>query len=251
MITAPPAMKPDLFFHAANLLMLAAYSVRDVLWLRLLAVAASCVALPYYFLQPHTLWTPVMWCGVFISMNLFRSWNILRERRPVKLNAEEEKVRQLAFRELPPRKVLEVLSIASWVSAEPGEKLLEAGRVPEAIPLIVEGRVLAMRNGRILGELGQGNLVGSALILTGRSAELDAVAVGPVRMVRWRIETLEKYLAANPETRAVMQGYLAHDLAETVEGLIARSAVRTPNNDGQIAAGTLREYHDFHAGEND
>jgi hypothetical protein len=42
--------------------------------------------------------------------------------------------------------------------------------------------VLAVRDGRTLGELGQGNLVGSALILTGRSAEVDAVAAGPVRM---------------------------------------------------------------------
>ena len=215
-------MKPDLFFHAANLLMLAAYSVRDVLWLRLLAVTASFVALPFYFLQPRALWAPVMWCAVFISINLFRSWNILRDRRPVQLNAEEEKVRRLVFRDLPARKVLQVLSLGSWISVKAGEKLLEAGRLPESIALLVEGRVLAMRRGDVLGELGQGDLVGSALILTGRAAEVDAIAASPVRAVRWHVETLEKYLEANPETRAVMQRYLATDLAETVEGLIAR-----------------------------
>jgi hypothetical protein len=32
---------PDYFIHAANIFLLVAYSVRDVLWLRLFAVAAS------------------------------------------------------------------------------------------------------------------------------------------------------------------------------------------------------------------
>ena len=44
--------RPDYFIHAANILLLIAYSVRDVLWLRLFAVAASLIAIPYYVLQP-------------------------------------------------------------------------------------------------------------------------------------------------------------------------------------------------------
>ena len=35
---------PDYFIHAANILLLIAYSVRDVLWLRLFAVAVSVIA---------------------------------------------------------------------------------------------------------------------------------------------------------------------------------------------------------------
>jgi len=38
------------------------------------------------------------------------------------------------------------------------------------------------------------------------------VAVEPVRAVRWEVETLERYIAANPETRIVMQRHLARDL---------------------------------------
>ena len=37
-------LSPDYFIHAANVLLLIAYSVRDVLWLRLFAVAASLIA---------------------------------------------------------------------------------------------------------------------------------------------------------------------------------------------------------------
>jgi len=73
------------------------------------------------------------------------------------------------------------------------------------------------RNGHILGELGEGEIVGSALLLSGVPAELDAVAVGPVRAMRWETATLERYLDANPETRNVMQRHLARDLAGKLE----------------------------------
>ena len=41
------SLHPDYFVHAANVLLLVAYSVRDILWLRLFAVAASLIAMPY------------------------------------------------------------------------------------------------------------------------------------------------------------------------------------------------------------
>jgi Popeye protein conserved region len=107
------------FIHAANILLLIAYSVRDVLWLRLFAVAASLIAIPYYVLQPTMLWAPLMWSVVFASINAFQSWLLLIQRRPVKLTAEEEDVRRLAFQGLPPRKVLQVLSIGSWIGSSP------------------------------------------------------------------------------------------------------------------------------------
>jgi hypothetical protein len=35
----------------------------------------------------------------------------------------------------------------------------------------------------------------------------------PVRALRWEVETLERYLVANPEVRIVLQRHLARDLA--------------------------------------
>ena len=216
------SFKPDWFFHAANVLFLAAYSVRDVLWLRLLAVAGSLIVLHYYFLQPHTLWTPIIWCAVFVAINLLRSWGLVLERRPVQLNADEEKVRRLVFEKLPRRKVLQVLNIGSWITADKGAKLIERGTIPETISLIVQGRVRATRDdGRVLGELIEGDLVGSALILTGVPANVDAVTIEPLRAVQWQVQTLDKYLAANPDTRAAMQRHLSRDLAEKVDQLSA------------------------------
>jgi CRP-like cAMP-binding protein len=218
-------LTPDYFIHAANVLLLVAYSVRDVLWLRLFAVAASLIAIPFYVLQPTVLWAPLAWSGVFAAINLFQSWLLILERRPVKLTSEEEEIRRLAFYDLPPRKVLQVLSIGSWVTLNTGEWLIESGKIPDHILLIVRGNVLITKDGRVLGRLKVGDLVGSALILSGIAANVDAVVEEPVRAMRWELEILKKYLGANPETRTVMQRHLSHDLAGKIGRLVTDSPV--------------------------
>jgi hypothetical protein len=212
------------FIHAANVLLLVAYSVRDILWLRLFAVGASLISIPYFVLQPTTLWAPLSWSVVFAAINLLQSWRLYVERRPVKLTAEEEEIRRLVFRDLPPRKVLQVLSIGSWTTLEVGERLLERGKLPDAVSLIVRGKVQVTREGRVLGELIAGNVVGSALILSGVPSEADAVTAEPGRAMRWELGALERYLTANPETRSVMLRHLARDLAGKVERVAAASS---------------------------
>ena len=218
------SITPDYFIHAANILLLIAYSVRDVLWLRLFAVSASLIAIPFYMLQPTVLWAPLAWSVVFAAINLFQSWLLFIERRPVQLTAEEEEVRRLAFQDLPPRKVLQVLNIGSWVTAEVGERLIERGRLPDSVSLIVRGKVRITKDGRMLGELIPGDVVGSALILNGIPSNVDAVTIEPLRAMRWQIGTLQKYLSANPETRAVMQRHLARDLAGKIGRLVVDSS---------------------------
>jgi hypothetical protein len=175
---------------------------------------------PLFVLQPTMLWAPLTWSVVFAAINLFQSWLLIIERRPVKLTAEEEEIRRLAFQGLPPRKVLQVLSIGSWVTADVGERLIEQGKLPDSISLIVRGKVRVTKAGRMLGDLIPGDLVGSALILSGIPSNVEALTVEPLRVMRWQIGTLQRYLSANPETRNVMQRHLAHDLAGKIVRLV-------------------------------
>jgi len=135
------SFKPDYFIHGANVLLLLAYSVRDILWLRLFALASSLIAIPYFFLQPTPLWAAVGWSTLFAAINLFQSWRLFIERRPVKLTPEEEEVRRLAFGDLPPRKLLEVLGIGSWTNSETGKHLIEQGKCIDGVSLVVRGKV--------------------------------------------------------------------------------------------------------------
>src|SRR3954451_18719106 len=212
-----PSFNPNYFIHAANLLLVVAYSVRDIMWLRLFAVASSLIALPYFVLQPTPQWAPIAWSLGFAGLNAFQSWRLYLERRPVKLTPEEEEVRRLAFPQLPPRKVLRLISLGSWTTAPPGERLIEHGIPASGIALVLRGTVRVSKDGRILGELGAGDIVGSALVLSGAPAEVDAVTVEPVRALRWDVATLQRYLEGDPETRIGLQRSLAHDLAAKLQ----------------------------------
>ena len=223
------SINPNYFIHAGNILLVVSYSVRDILWLRLFAVAAALITIPFFALQPTTLWAPLSWTVLFAAINSLQSWRLFRERRPVQLTPEEEEIRRLVFRNLPHRKVLQILSIGSWTTLDVGERLIESGKPPSAVSLIVRGKVRVMRDGRVLDELVAGDFVGSALILSGIPAEVDAVIVEPGRAMRWEVGALERYLAANPETRTVMLKHVAHDLAgkmERVTGVSSRPSER-------------------------
>ena len=223
------SFNPNYFINAGNILLLVAYSVHDVLWLRLFAVAASLITIPYFVLQPTTLWAPLIWTVVFAAINSLQSWRLFIERRPIKLTPEEEEIRRLAFSDLPPRKVLQVLSIGSWTTLEVGQHLIESGKIPDAVSLIVHGKVRVTRSGHILGELVAGEFVGSALIFSGIPAEVDAVTVEPGRAMRWELGTLQRYLAANPETRTVILQDVTRDLAGKIEHVTAALS-KPPDN---------------------
>jgi Popeye protein conserved region len=207
------SFNPDYFIHGANVLLLLAYSVRDILWLRLFALASSLIAIPYFAFQPKPLWEPIGWSVLFATINLFQSSQLLLERRPVKLTADEEVVRQLVFRDLPPRKVLQILSIGTWRHGRVGEHLIQCGQLIQDISLIIRGKVRVTKGGALLGELVAGNFVGSAILLTGVPAEVDAVVHEPLYAVCWQTGLLQHYLSANPEVRIMMQRHLARDLA--------------------------------------
>jgi hypothetical protein len=209
-------MNASIYLHAANALMIVAYTVRDVLWLRLFAVASSLISLPYFLLQPSPQWEPVAWSAVFATINLVQSWRLILERRPVKLTPEEEDLRRLAFPELSPRKLLRLLDIGSWNTVESGTCLIEMGAVCEVISLIVRGKAKVTRDGQPLGELGPGEIAGTALFLNGGAADVEAVTVEQVRSVSWERGSLQRYLDADPETRTIFQRCLVRDLADKV-----------------------------------
>ena len=48
------SFNPTYFIHAANILLVVAYSVRDIMWLRLFAVASGLISLPILRPPAHT-----------------------------------------------------------------------------------------------------------------------------------------------------------------------------------------------------
>lgn len=82
-------MPIQLIDDAANILFLCGFLFRDILLLRTLSTTGYLTVLPYYYLQPEPLWTPIVWTLLFIAINAYHIRRLLRDRRPLGLEGEE------------------------------------------------------------------------------------------------------------------------------------------------------------------
>jgi hypothetical protein len=211
----------DYLVHFSNVLMLVAYSVRDILWLRWFAVAAALTNIPYFLLQPTTLWPPVVWALVFTAINLFQIVRIYLERRPIKLSADEQRLYDLAFRTLRPREFVSLALIGEWRNAAAGDRVLARGEPVSSICIPIAGAVHAQRDGRDVGDFRPGQLIGSALALTGDPSPLDATFATAGRYMAWPLPSLRSFMDRRPELRGTLQSLVNRDLASKLGQVVA------------------------------
>lgn len=216
----------DYLVHLSNVLMLVSYSVRDILWLRWFAVAAALTVIPYYLAQPSVLWPPVAWGSVFMAINLWQIARIYLERRPVVLSDDERRLYDLGFRALRPREFVSLVLVGEWKDGAPGEQVLEEGKAVEAVCIAISGAVEFRRRGAPLGKLAPGNVIGTALALTGDPSPVGATFVDTARYIRWPIASLRLFADRRPELRVVLQQFVNQDLARKVERLAATGTDR-------------------------
>ena len=204
----------NVLFDVSNLIFIGAYWVKDILWLRLLAMVGSLVAIPYYLLQMEPLWTPTMWSCVFMSIHAARAWGIMKERRPVAFTADEQFLYDKTFRALSPQQFKRLLAIGEWQDLDPGYMLHSIGNPSESLEAVVRGELEARRHGRVLGHARPGDLAGLASVL-GRSPELfDATVTQPARVMRWRIVDLQKLVETDESLASALRKIAAAAIAE-------------------------------------
>jgi hypothetical protein len=104
---------PQYFLHAANIMLVVSYSVKGIMPLRIFALCASMISLPYYYFQTTVLWEPIGWTVVFMAINGYHVWRLWLERRPVELSTDEAKLYDLTFFPLTRRRFLDLGGSAS------------------------------------------------------------------------------------------------------------------------------------------
>src|SRR5262245_31820488 len=170
--------------HLANLLYVISYVLRDILWLRIVAVVASILSLVTLALTPNPLPESIAWTLLFFLINVVRIKLLILERRPVQLSRDEQRLHELAFPALPPREMLKLLAIGKWQDERTGAILVKAGKELDSIMLILDGKAAVKKDGDMLVELGQGRFVGEMCFLTGQPPAADVETLAPTRFVR-------------------------------------------------------------------
>lgn len=202
----------DLFVHAANVLYLASYSVRDILWLRALTVVAGATLMPFYYFQPEPLMVPIYWNCLFLAVNGYQIYRLLLERRPVKLAEEEQRLYQMAFRTLTPREFVKLLALASWRDVTAGTTIIERGVDLSELFVLVDGTARVEVDEELIAELEPGRFMGEMSYMTGDAPTAAVLATSDARYVAWPQDELRKFLADKIDLRAALQNILGTDL---------------------------------------
>jgi hypothetical protein len=144
-----------------------AFSTRDVLVLRILALVGEGLILPYYYFQAETLWPPILWSFAFMAVNAVRIVATVLERRPVILSEKEDQLYRVAFSSVDKREFLRLASLARWDDCSPGEVILKKGQpVCDAI-VLVSGEMEAVLGSKSMMALRPGQLVGDGSAYSG------------------------------------------------------------------------------------
>jgi hypothetical protein len=199
--------------NLSNVVFLVAFSVRDVLKLRVLAIVGEGLTLPYYYFQNEKLWPPIIWGAAFMTVNAIRIVAIALERRPVVLSDKEEQLYRVAFSSIDKREFLRLASLARWVDCSPGEVILKRGqRISEAI-VVIAGDLEAILDGNSRLAIRSGQLVGDVSAYSGLASPVDVVARSPGALAKWDLRHVREFTAGRPELRANLLRIVSIDLA--------------------------------------
>jgi Popeye protein conserved region len=207
--------------NLSNFVLLLAFSVRDVLKLRILSLASDVMIIPYFYFRHEPLWPSIIWGVAFIIINGVRTVTLILERRPVILSDKEHELHRVAFACIEKRDFLKMASLARWVEFSPGEVIVKKDQqISEAIVLIA-GETEAVVRGKTTFVYRPGQLIGNVSAYSGLVSPVDVVARGHARFATWDMERIREFTESRPELRAKLLHIMTADLAAKLHESLA------------------------------
>ena len=206
----------DALVNVANVVYLLSYSVRDILWLRILTVFGAGLLLPYYYLQLEPLWTPMAWNVVFIAINIYWITKLILERRPVHFTEEEERLYESSLRNMTRHQAKKLFQMGEWTTAPVGTKLLKQGEPVKDVSLIAEGEVTVKMDGNLVDTIGAGCFLGGIAFLHADErfgTPVTVTATKPTRSIAWPRKLVRADFEKDSELAIAFQASLGLGIA--------------------------------------
>jgi hypothetical protein len=161
--------------NLANFAFLLALSVRDVLKLRILSLAADVLVLPYYYFQRQLLWPPIFWGVAFLIVNGVQIVILALDRQPIILSDKEEELYRVALGSIDKREFLKMASLARWFDLSPGEVIVKKGHHISQAIVLISGETEAVLGGKTSFAYRPGQLIGNVSAYSGLVSPMDVV----------------------------------------------------------------------------
>jgi len=204
--------------NLANILNAAAYSVRNIMWLRILVVLASSFSIVYtsrVVKDPWAAGTDIAWNSIFIIINAYQLWILYRDSR-FSYSAEERDIFVRIFHSLSPTTFRKLLSIAQWKDIPQDTILTKEGDTVENLYLIYQGLTVVIVGEHIVAHCAENNFIGEMSFLTGKSATASVRTAASTRCVVWTKEDLKALVEKNDDILAGLQMVFSRNLVDKI-----------------------------------
>ena len=186
-----------ILLNTANIIFLAAFMAKKIVWLRLLTITGNILVVPYYlyYIEPP-LWNTIVWVCIYTAINLVMLFIIYLESRPIKLSDLEQKIYNMTFKSLEPRVFKKLIDHGSLEELQPEVVLVTRDSELDSLMYVVEGEAeVVLKHGEHL-IIPTGGFIGEQSYITGEKTSAD-VKTGKeaAKIIRWNSEALRKHLA--------------------------------------------------------
>ena len=179
-----------ILLNTANIIFLAAFMAKKIVWLRLLTITGNFLVIPYYIYYLETpLWNTIVWISIYTVINLGMLFIIYLESRPIKLSDSEQKIYDLTFKSLEPRVFKKLIDHGSWEELQPEVNLVTRDSELDSLMYVVEGEAeVVLKHGEHL-IIPTGGFIGEQSYITGEKTSAD-VKTGKeaAKILRWNSE---------------------------------------------------------------
>ncbi len=200
----------NIFIHASYVLSLTAYLIRDIFYLRIVAICSAIAAVLYAVYARE--WSIGYWEAGIAIVNAVQVAVLLHERRNAVFNAEEKELHDTLFKHFSSVQFKQLLKQAVWVDAPKDEKLTEQGKPVARLTFIVNGLASVDIDGTILAYCKRFDFIGEMSFVSGEPATATVVTMAPTRYLMWTQDDLHELLRNDDAMRVAMQSVLTKNL---------------------------------------
>ncbi|MBC8210109.1 MAG: cyclic nucleotide-binding domain-containing protein [Gammaproteobacteria bacterium] len=179
----------EYFYSIAALFSCSAYLLRNILWLRILLVIASCI----YIFSGISLGISSMvgWNSAYLAINLYHVGLLLLDKITITLPEETRNIYHQYFSLLSTREFRKLVMTNPFCSFN-DSTIIQQFEVTDKLYIVLTGKVNIMSAGRVIAELNPGDLIGEMSFMSNEPASANAIALGMVECAYWTHADLEK-----------------------------------------------------------
>ena len=197
--------------NATYLLIAASVLMRNIAWLRALAILGGLGKIAYRTLYVYDP-TSIFWEAVFVIINIVQLLIIWWENRKPVYTDEERQFVETVVPGLVPAAARALLDSGNWADLAPGTTLTTAGQRVNALIYVAGGDVRIESKGVKVGSCGPGDFIGEMTYASGDAATATAIANGPVRVLRFERRELDQVQMARPVLKMALQASFNRNL---------------------------------------